>query len=112
MTLYIYRVGWTYPARNPITDLNLQRVLVVLGFQVDRSDRSDLTGQTGRCCQTGYMVQTGQTAQKHRSDRSVRPVPILVVNIRKLRSVGSDDQLRPSAQADGSFFLPIELIIN
>ena len=35
MTLYIYRVGWTYPARNPITDLNLQRVLVVLGFQVD-----------------------------------------------------------------------------
>ena len=41
MTLYIYRVGWTYPARNPITYLNLQRVLVVLGFQVDRSDRSD-----------------------------------------------------------------------
>ena len=41
MTLYIYRVGWTYPARNSITDLNLQRVLVVLGFQVDRSDRSD-----------------------------------------------------------------------
>ena len=41
MTLYIYRVGWTYPARNPITDLNLQRILVVLGFQVDRSDRSD-----------------------------------------------------------------------
>ena len=38
MTLYIYRVGWTYPARNPITDLNLQKVLVVLGFQVDRSD--------------------------------------------------------------------------
>ena len=38
MTLYIYRVGWTYPTRNPITDLNLQRVLVVLGFQVDRSD--------------------------------------------------------------------------
>jgi len=78
VTLYIYTVGWTYPARNPITDLNLQRVLVVLEFQVDRSDR---TSQTGRCCQTGYMVQTGQTALKHRSDRSVRPVPILVVNI-------------------------------
>ena len=41
MIFYIYRVGWTYPARNPITDLNLQRVLVVLGFQVDRYDRSD-----------------------------------------------------------------------
>src|SRR6185437_7652149 len=26
------------------------------------------------------MVQTGQTACKHRSDRSVRPMPILVVN--------------------------------
>ena len=38
VTLYIYRVGWTYPARNPITDLNLQKVLVVLGFQLDRSD--------------------------------------------------------------------------
>ena len=33
---------WTYPARNHITDLNLQRVLVVLGFQVDRSDQSVL----------------------------------------------------------------------
>ena len=39
VTLYIYRVGWTYPVRNPITDLNLQRVLVVLEFQVNRSDR-------------------------------------------------------------------------
>ena len=30
------------------------RVLILLGFQVDRCDR-----QTGRCCQTGYTVQTG-----------------------------------------------------
>ena len=42
VTLYIYRVGWTYPVRNPITDLNLQKVLVVLRFQLDRSDRSAL----------------------------------------------------------------------
>ena len=44
MTLYIYRVRWTYPARKPFIDLNLQIVLVVLGFQVDpdRSDRSAL----------------------------------------------------------------------
>ena len=41
MALYIYRVGWTYPARNPFTDLNLQKVLIVLGLQADRSDRSD-----------------------------------------------------------------------
>ena len=41
MTLYIYRVGWTYPARNPFIDLNLQKVLIVLGLQVDRSDRFD-----------------------------------------------------------------------
>ena len=30
------------------------------------------TGQTGQCCQTGYMVQTGQTARRHRSDQSIR----------------------------------------
>ena len=65
MTLYIYRVGWTYPARNPITDLNLQRVLVVLGFQVDRSDRSDppvrslkSTGQTGLFYQCQFWSST------------------------------------------------------
>ena len=41
VTLYIYRVGWTYPARNLITDLNLQKILIIFEFQVDRSDRSD-----------------------------------------------------------------------
>ena len=61
MTLYIYRVGWTYPARNPNTDLNLQKVLVVVGFQLDRSDRRFAESEIG---------STGQTAYGHRSDRS------------------------------------------
>ena len=38
------------------------------------------TGQTDRSCHTGYMVQTGRTAHKHRSDRFVRPVSNLVIN--------------------------------
>ena len=65
MTLYIYRVGWTYPARNPITDLNLLRVLVVLGFQVDRSDRSDPPVSVARPATWSRPVRplssTGQT---------------------------------------------------
>jgi hypothetical protein len=41
VALYIYRVGWTYPAKNSFTDLNLQKVLIVFGLQIDRYDRSD-----------------------------------------------------------------------
>ena len=63
------------------------RVLIVLEFQVDRSDRSP-TGQTGRCCQTGYTVQTGQTARRHRSDQCVRLVPVLIINNRRQASIG------------------------
>jgi hypothetical protein len=46
------------------------KVLVVPGFLVDRSDPPV----------TGYTAQTGQIARRHRSDRSVRSVPILIVN--------------------------------
>jgi len=64
VTLYIYRVGWTYPARNLFMDLNLWKSLVVHGLYLDRSDRSVVpdrlrepqpvrplghTGQTGSC---------------------------------------------------------------
>jgi len=62
VTLYIYRVWLTYPARNPITDLNLQKVLVVLGFQVDRSDPPvrplSSTGQTGLFDQCQFWSST------------------------------------------------------
>ena len=39
MTLYIYRVGKTYPVRKIlITDLNLLRTLITVEFLLDRSD--------------------------------------------------------------------------
>ena len=38
---YIYRVGGLAPQEILLQDLNLLKSLVVLGFQVDRSDRSD-----------------------------------------------------------------------
>ena len=41
VTLYIYRVGWTYPARNPFYRSRSIKILIVFGFPVDRSDRSD-----------------------------------------------------------------------
>ena len=38
MTHYIYRVGWTYPARNPIyRSKSIKKTLVVLGLYLDRS---------------------------------------------------------------------------
>ena len=41
VALYIYRVGWTYPASNPFYRSRSIRILIVLGFRVDWSDRSD-----------------------------------------------------------------------
>jgi len=76
MTLYIYRVGWTYLARNPFTDLNLLKTLIVLGL-LDLSDRSDLPVRPVGPCRTGHSASTGQTA---RSDQSDRLVSILTVN--------------------------------
>ena len=38
VTLYIYRVGWTYPARNPVyRSKSIKKTLVVLGLYLDRS---------------------------------------------------------------------------
>ena len=71
MTLYIYRVEWTYQARNPIIDLNIQKVLVVLEFQLDRSDRSDSPvrpiGQSDRRFAGSEIGPTSQTTYGHRS---------------------------------------------
>ena len=73
LTLYIYRMGWTYPARNPFIDLNLQKKsLVVLGLCLEPIRPVTPTGKTGRSCQTGYRNMTGQTASAYRSDRSTR----------------------------------------
>ena len=58
VTLYIYRVEWTYPARNLIYRYKSIKTLVVLGLYLDRSDRSDLSV---RPCRTGHSASTGQT---------------------------------------------------
>jgi len=65
--LYIYRVGRSCPARNPITDLNLWKSLIALGLYVDRfwTHRSNWLALAG----SAIGFQTGQTAWTHRSDR-------------------------------------------
>ena len=77
MTLNIYRVRWTYPARNPFTDLNILKMLIIVGLLLDRSDRSDPLVRPVGPCRTGHSTSTGHTA---RSDRSDRLVPILAVS--------------------------------
>ena len=74
MILYIYRLGWTYPKKNLLQDLNLLKSLVILGFHLDRSDRSTLpvrpvdpTGQTGRLLPDRLQRLTSQTARAYRS---------------------------------------------
>ena len=68
MTLCINRVGWTYPARNPITRSkyikNPSCTRIPLG-------PVDPTGQTGRLLLDRLQRLTGQTARAYRSDRSV-----------------------------------------
>ena len=56
VTLYIYRVGWTYPARNFFTDENLRNSLITLGLLIDRSDRSTLPVRPVGCCRINYSV--------------------------------------------------------
>ena len=71
MTLYIYRVGWTYPGRNPITRSK--------SIKIPSCTRNPLGPvRPVGCCRTDYGVwpvrplgRTGQTARAYRSDRSV-----------------------------------------
>ena len=84
VTLYIYRVGKTYPARNPVyrskSIKNPSCTRILLGLV--RPLR--LTGQTSRPCRIGYSKHrpvrlpgmTGQTGWS-------RLLPILVVNTTK-----------------------------
>ena len=38
VALYIYRVGWTYPVRNPFYRSESTKNLILLGLLLDRSD--------------------------------------------------------------------------
>ena len=77
MTLYIYRVGRTCPAKNsfyrskPMKNSNYTQIL---GGPVGPTGRP--VGVAGPATRP-----TVQTAREHQSDRSNYPVPILVINI-------------------------------
>ena len=71
MTLYIYRVGWTYPVKNSVYRSKSMKT---------PSCTWTLPGPVRPVgpCRRGHSASTGQNA---RSDRSDRLVPILAVNI-------------------------------
>ena len=56
VALYIYRVGGLAPQEILLQDLNLLKSLVVLGFHLDRSDRSTLPVRPVGYCRTDYSV--------------------------------------------------------
>ena len=62
VALYIYRVGWTYPARNLFYRSESTKNIILLGLLLDR----------WVSCRAGYSAV--------RSDRSDRSMPILAVN--------------------------------
>ena len=67
MTLYIYRVGWTYPARNPITRSKSIKIPSCTRFPLGPVRPVDPTGQTGRLLPDRLQRLTGRV---DRSDRS------------------------------------------
>ena len=71
MTLYIYRVGWTYPARNLITRSKSIKIPSCTRIPLGPVRPVDPTGETGRLLPDGLQRLTGQTARAYRSDRSV-----------------------------------------
>ena len=74
VALYIDRVGWTYPAKFLLQDLNLLKTLVVLRFHLDRSGRSVVPDRLQTLRPVRPLERTGQTGL-------YRLLPILVVNI-------------------------------
>ena len=60
VALYIYRVGWTYPVRNPYYRSRSIKILIWLGL-LDRSDQSDLPVRPVGPCRTGHSASIGQT---------------------------------------------------
>ena len=68
MILYIYRVGWIYPAINPITRSKSIKIPSCIRIPLGPVDP---TGQTGRLLPDRLQRLIGQTAMAYRSDRSV-----------------------------------------
>ena len=77
MTLYIYRMGRTYPARNPFYKSKSMKILICT--RIPHGPVKPVSH-----CQTGYR---DQTAWVHQSDRLM---PNLVVDILDIRLDLSD----------------------
>ena len=73
VTLYIYRVGGLAQQEILLQDLNLLKSLVVLGFHLDRSDRSALPEKLQHLRPVRPPGMTGQIGRS-------RLLPILVIN--------------------------------
>ena len=56
MTLYIYRVGWTCPARNPITRFKSMKITSCTRTLLGPVRLVGPTDQTDRLCQTSYGI--------------------------------------------------------
>ena len=54
VTLYIYRVAWTYPTRNPIYRYKSMKISSCTQTLLGPVRPVRPTGQTGRSCQTSY----------------------------------------------------------
>jgi len=64
-------VGWTYPARNPITRSKSIKISSDTRIPLGPVRPVDPTGQTGRLLPDRLQHLTGQTARVYRSDRAV-----------------------------------------
>jgi len=71
VTLYIYTVEWTYPAKNSIIRSKSIKIPSYTRIPLGPVRPVDPTGQTGRLLQDRLQRLTGQTARAYRSDRSV-----------------------------------------
>ena len=71
MTLYIYRVEWTYPAKNSITRSKSIKNFSCTRIPLEPVTPVDPTSQTGRLLPDRLQRLTGLTARAYRSDRSV-----------------------------------------
>ena len=73
VALYIYRVGWTYPTRNPVYRSKSIKILNCTRTPFGPVEPVWPTGQTGWSCQTGYSI----TYQSDYPGWPVRPVGLV-----------------------------------
>ena len=106
MTLYIYRVGWTCPARNSITRSKSIKISSCARISLVPVRPIDSTGQTDQLLPDQLQRMISQTARTHRSDRS----KLYIANFNRQRAVnrlgtsGSPSRPPAAAQSKKAFF--------